>query len=308
MVGTQGTTFSRAEGPQPAEDPNVRNAALLEQFLAALRIRNRSPHTVRAYGAAVADFLRFIAGLHAADVTHREVREWLHFFQSEGCSSQTLAQRKYAVASFFRWLQTAPTRLVPNRKVSRPLPRVLSAQDVTRLIAAAATPRDRALLEVLYASGCRVEEVCGMQVQDLDWNAGTIRVRGKGNKPRLALLGNPALDALAAHLGTRSSGPVFSQKPSGRATGTARAIKARGIRKVVDATARRAGLGAGVHPHMLRHSFATHLLESGADLRAVQELLGHASITSTQIYTHTTAAHLLATLKRCHPRWKKARR
>jgi site-specific recombinase XerD len=336
------------------------NAAQLAEFVKDLRAGGRSEHTITSYEFAIRDFLQFTLGLDILQVTHHDIREWLHWLDVQRYDAQTLAQRKYALSSFFQFLQKigaltdSPVRFIPNRKVARRLPRVLTVEEVERLIDATETPRDRALIEVMYATGCRIAEIVGMRVEDISDR--TVRVIGKGDKERIVVLGSCALQSLHAYLQGRTKGPLFVADPIRQRGGVSRdphgvwwgfwretdattgkrvmrsvrlgdyelrtkesarealhtyvpvatvqpprqAIDAHSIRTILDAAARRAGL-PHVHPHMLRHSFATHLLTNGADLRVIQELLGHSSITTTQIYTHVSIGHLEKAIEQFHP-------
>jgi site-specific recombinase XerD len=350
------------------------NSAQLDAFIRNLQVNNYAQTTVLAYGAAVRDFLAFIRGLDLSQVSHKEVREWLHWQHSAGSSAGTLAQRKYAVSSFFRFLestdvvQASPVRGIPNRKIRRKLPRFLSIEEMDRLIAAAASPRDIALIETMYATGCRVSEIVGIRLEDVNWEARTVLVTGKGQKQRIVPIGRQAIARLRDYLGNRTTGPLFLSEENGQGSRAQRGsvthegsgwfghwretnattgerirravrlgdyeirakeqaqeiltkyladkpiaplpnreegkpIDVHCVRVVLDAAGRRAGLGR-VNPHALRHSCATHLLENGADLRSIQELLGHETILTTQIYTHVSKSHLKSTLERCHPGWK----
>jgi site-specific recombinase XerD len=347
------------------------NAGHLENFLKDLRIEGRSEHTITSYQFAVRDFLDFTLGLDLRQVKHSDIREWLHWIHAQGASSQTMAQRKYALSSFFQFLQKfevvndSPVRFIGNRKVVRRLPRFLSVAEVEKLIGAAQTIRNRALIEFMYSTGCRIGEVVGARAENLSGR--NIRVIGKGDKERIVILGARALDCLQIYLQKRTRGPLFAAEQSmlradgswwaGRATHTGgvsrnrwgswggywsetnakgerirryvrlggkeirtkkqaqkllrprlpapvgagvKPIDAHTIRLILSAAARRAGL-EHVHPHMLRHSFATHLRDNGADLRAIQELLGHSSISTTQIYTHVSVGQLQKTIEQFHP-------
>ncbi len=355
------------------------NAAVLEDYIKDLRAACRPENTIQSYRFAVNDFLEFMLGLDLRQVTHRDIREWLHWQQAQGCSAQTLSQRRGALASFFLFLQRAdvikdsPLRLVESHKVGRRLPRFFSRRAIEKLLATAATPREFALLETFYATGARIAEIAALKIEDIDFLGRTVRLFGKGQKERIVPINRKAIAALQDYLGERKKGFVFVQEPPMRSisaiqrggvsrdrwgvwrgwwrerdsTGKrimrsvrlgdyelrtreqARAaleaylsslsafppIKERpaaaeggplGIRqiaRIVEQVGRRAGLGH-IHAHMLRHTFATHLLDGGADLRSIQELLGHADISTTTIYVHVSMVHLRATLERCHPHWK----
>jgi site-specific recombinase XerD len=188
-------------------------------------------------------------------------------------------------------------RRIAQRKLPKRLPRVVSEEEIEKIIDAALTLRERAILELLYASGLRVSECAHLTVEDVNLRHHSLTVRrGKGDKDRIGLFGRKAAKSLRAYLGGRKTGPLFLAE-RGRIFG----LTSRSIYKTVVTVANRAGV-YGVHPHTFRHSFATHLLESGADLRAIQELLGHSSVVSTQRYTHLQIGSLRSTLERCHPR------
>jgi integrase/recombinase XerC len=275
---------------------------------------------VRAYVADVVGLLR-----HAADVgvtepgglTIATLRGWLARLRSVGAARPTVARRAAAARTFTNWAhRTGRTdadvgAALLSPRVGRALPRVLRADQAASLVTTstlgsaavqAAALRDRLLLELLYGTGIRVSELCGLDLSDVDRPRRLVRVLGKGNKERAVPFGLPAEAALGAWL--QDGRPCLAQ-PGG---GSALLLGARGgplnptaVRRIVRARARAAGLPAA-SPHTLRHSAATHMLDGGADLRSVQELLGHASLASTQIYTHVSAERLRAAYEQAHPR------
>jgi site-specific recombinase XerD len=427
------------------------NEELKKEFLLNLEAADRSPHTITAFGYTVADFLDFTLGLSMADVTHREVTEWMHFLRARGLNKRSVSSRLGALRSFFRFceiygaVKSSPTRLIVSRGVPRPLPRWLSIDQMRKLVETAAKERISysALLEFMWSTGCRVSEVVSARVENIDWELRTLKVLGKGDKERLVGLSTKATDTLRAYLkvfphigptgflfrrvlpaqkggiqlqngrtwiaywrenqkqpdGTtkrvlrgKSVGsfrprkrtgpkpdPMFTLAAELRQSGSswkeiyaavspsadltekqkinlqnivryrlnqakresskepdligtydeARAkaqqlvsehredrpnkiahdldlnapLNKRSVELIVADLGLKAGVGR-LTPHMLRHSFATHLLEGGADLRAIQELLGHVSISTTQIYTHCSSVHLRKALEKAHPHWQ----
>lgn len=285
------------------------NATLLENFLENLEIANRSPHTISAYRYGITDFLNFTLGLNVANVTHREVSEWLHFLSCQGVAPQTIAQRLSGLRSFFNFanlvgvMSTSPAALIQHRRIPITVPRWLNPIQIKQLLAVADGQRDYALVDFMWSSGCRVAEVVGARVEYVQWKERVVKVLGKGQKERLVPLGRNTVKSLRLHLQGRNSGPLFLKCCRGLQSGSDVPMTARSIGRILGRLGLRAGLGH-VHPHMLRHSFATALLEGGADLRSIQVLLGHSSILTTQIYTHCTPAYLRATLQRAHPHWQ----
>jgi integrase/recombinase XerC len=287
--------------------------------------RNYSPRTARAYGADLAAFLEFwekdFANRPAADTPLREVdtlaiRSHVAFLYRSHLSQRSLGRHLSTLRSFFRWacreghLVNNPTRGLPSPKTPRSLPRALTLTDTEKLLEADAEAsfleRDRAMFEFLYATGLRVSELAALDLDDLDLAQRLVRVFGKGGKERIVPFGESAADALRAYLPERqtvrmrwrsdeSEDPVFVNQRGGRLT-------ARSVARILKSRLRQAGLPADISPHALRHTFATHLLSAGADLRAIQELLGHASLSTTQKYTHLDAAKLMAVYKKAHPK------
>jgi integrase/recombinase XerC len=286
--------------------------AAVGSFLEYLGVeRGASPHTLRSYAADLTEFTRFltdekIGGL--PDVDTRAVRAYVARLHQRRLSKATVARKLAAVRSCFRFLARRgalpanPARQVRSPRLGRRLPSFLPVDEATVLLNAppepsAAGARDRALLELLYASGLRVAEGCGLDLDDLDEARRTVRVVGKGDKERVVPVGETALEALAAHLAMRGRqrGPLFLNARGGRLT-------PRSAHRIVRARARQVGIDQRVTPHTLRHSFATHMLGAGADLRLIQELLGHSRLSTTQRYTHVSPEHLMRVYDRAHPR------
>ena len=286
--------------------------AAVGSFLEYLGVeRGASPHTLRSYAADLTEFTRFLAderigGLPEADT--RAVRAYVARLHQRRLSKATIARKLAAVRSCFRFLARRgalpanPARQVRSPRLGRRLPSFLPVDEATVLLNAppepsAAGARDRALLELLYASGLRVAEGCGLDLDDVDEARRTVRVVGKGDKERVVPVGETALEALAAHLAMRGRrrGPLFLNARGGRLT-------PRSAHRIVRARARQAGIDQRVTPHTLRHSFATHMLGAGADLRLIQELLGHSRLSTTQRYTHVSPEHLMRVYDRAHPR------
>ena len=250
-------------------------------------------------------------------VTPEQIGEFLGWRKKGSAAAATIRLHAVALRIFFRFLvqrkmlEVDPTEFLGVPKVERYLPETLSAPEVTRLIQAAAcgTPlerRDRAIVELLYASGLRVTELCQARLENLDLEHGFIRVVGKGNKQRLVPVCSDARKSLERYLssgrpelvGAKTGGEVFLSVRGRKLTNQR-------IWQLLGELAARAGLEKDVHPHMLRHSFATHLLQGGADLRIIQELLGHADISTTQVYTHVDTRGLQSAHRQFHPRAKK---
>lgn len=274
-----------------------------ERFLDHLRAeRGASPHTLRAYAADLGSLAEAVVPRPLVACTPADLRRWL---AGENLSPSSVARRLSAVRSFFRWAQReglvegSPTDRVRSPRQRLPLPRVLEVNEAARVVDAEASPRDRALLELAYGSGLRVSELVQLDVDDVDLLGGTVRVRhGKGDKARVVPLGAQASAAVAALVRARGDapGPLFFNTRGQRL----------GVRSAWDVV-RRAGDRVSVpdlHPHALRHSFATHLIAEGADIRSVQEMLGHASLSTTQRYAHVDLDTLRAAYRKAHPRAK----
>jgi integrase/recombinase XerC len=282
--------------------------------------RNRSAHTVRAYVGDVVGFLDHLAtlgGRSVADIELRHLRGWLGVLRSRGASRATLARRSAALRTFCAWahlIGLAPSdvgQLLASPRPHRTLPAVLRTDEAARLMTApqSADPadpvelRNRLVLELLYATGIRVAELVGLDLEDVDRRRRVLRVLGKGAKQRTVPFGIPADKAIEDWL--RDGRPALAGPASGAALllgVRGRRLDQRAVRGLVHRRAAAVPGAPDLGPHGLRHTAATHLLDGGADLRAVQELLGHASLSTTQIYTHVSVERLRQTYERAHPR------
>ncbi|MBE3585017.1 tyrosine recombinase XerC [Desulfofundulus thermocisternus] len=295
----------------------------IDGFLYYLQLeKNVSPHTLDNYQRDLfqgLDFFSCLLGkpdhrLLPGDISRQHLRAFAAHLQSCGFARATVARKLATWRSFFRYLTreevlpASPAASLSSPKIERRLPRFLFADECRVLVEAPPvdTPlglRDRALLETLYASGMRVGELVALNLGDLDLGRAFIRVAGKGARERLLPIGACAVQALENYL--EKGRPALVSAGSGEAlflNYRGRRLSARGVRKIIDKYVRQVSLDRRVSPHMLRHSFATHLLDNGADLRAVQELLGHVSLSTTQIYTHVTRERLKEVYRRAHPR------
>jgi site-specific recombinase XerD len=329
-VGTAaGTRAGAAGSPTTPSSP-------LDRFLLSLRAKDASEHTLRSYATAVSTYLDWLdeRGADWRSPGRSELRAYLAKLVGAGARS-SVSQRLAAIRSFHRFAARAglaagdPWGSIAAPRLPRRLPRVLEVDQIERLLevidaderaaasgrrrdpalSGALAIRDRAIVEVAYAAGLRISELAAAELSAVDLQRGEIRVLGKGRKERIGLLGRPAIAALEAYL--ESARPELEARaPAGRTADAiflnhdGRPIGVRGLRYRIDRLCRRAGLPEGVSPHTLRHSFATHLLDGGADLRVVQELLGHESLATTQVYTHVSAARLRAAYSSAHPRAK----
>jgi integrase/recombinase XerC len=291
-----------------------------ERYLEAER--NLSVHTIRAYMGDLDSFFEHLEKLDVTDFSKLElshIRSWLANQQVKGGARTTLSRRAVSIRLFTKWaakkgyLAKDVGATLATPKGARTLPEVLNVADAGLAMDALATrvaeedgpmsKRDCAMVEVLYASGARVSELCGLDLQDIDYERNTIRVIGKGNKERTIPLGNPAMRALDTWL--KEGRPSLAGDKSDRAVfigARGKRIDQRTVRTVVYQALQALEGAVKLGPHALRHSAATHLLEGGADLRTVQEILGHASLATTQIYTHVSTERLQKAFKQAHPR------
>ena len=302
---------------------------LLAQFLEHLRYeRNVSEHTLRNYAIDLAQFLEYLAPADALtggrrepdvkEIDHITIREWLSELHNQNKKKTSIARKLASLRTFFQFLiregavESNPAKLVNTPRLEKKLPNHLSVEDAVRFIETPDTAtdlgkRDRAILEFLYATGVRVSELTKLDLRDVDFRGKTVRVQGKRRKERIVPFGDPALHALLDYLTVRNAfldnAPIAERETQAiflNYQGTR--ITTRSVGRMVDKYIR---ICAGIHdisPHSLRHSFATHLLDSGADLRDIQELLGHARLSTTQIYTHISMEKLIEVYDKAHPK------
>jgi len=289
----------------------------MDRFLAHLEIeRNLSPETLRAYRSDLEQLWEYFEATGDDDLTALDVfaaRRYLAHLQSSGYTKSTVVRKLASIRGYFRFLERegrterSPFHDVRTPRSRKRLPHFLTVSEVVRLIetpdpATFRGTRDRCILEVLYSTGLRVSELIALDWRDIDRGEGVLRARGKGRKERIVPIGRFALDALdryreaipAEWRAGSDDSPVFLNRSGGR-------ISDRSIRKLLGKHIRQAGLDGKTTPHTLRHSFATHLLDGGANLREVQELLGHKHLATTQIYTHLTHERLVAAYRSAHP-------
>ena len=299
-------------------DLDAQAAGWAKEFLRSLAIeRGCSPHTVRAYAVDLFSYLSWAAraGEDPVHLDHKRFRRFLVDLERAGYVKKTVSRRLSAVRSFFDYLNvrelvlTNPAAAAATPKPSRVLPRKTSTADLDRLLGVCAKStdpedlRDAAFLELLYATGARISEVAGLAVCDVSFESRSARLMGKGSKERRVPVHAKALEAVARYIALGRE-ELLSEKPVSALFVSVRgnAMSADSLRKVFKRRAAQAGLDPSLHPHDLRHSFATDMLEGGADLRSVQEMLGHASLSTTQVYTHLSLEHMRDTMKQAHPR------
>ena len=289
--------------------------------------RNASEHTLRNYISDLDQFYDYLCprtaegartALNISEIDHITIREYMATLYQAKRKKTSISRKLATLRTFFRFLcreqvlEMNPARLVSSPRLEKRLPKVISIDEVIKFVE---TPdaetelgkRDRAILELLYATGCRVSEVAGMNLEDIDFNHETIRVRGKGRKERFVPFGSKAKEALGKYIDVR--GALLAVAPEHKREHKAvflnyqgTRITTRSIGRLVDKYCKECAMANNISPHSLRHSFATHLLSAGADLRAIQELLGHARLSTTQIYTHVSIDQLMQVYDKSHPR------
>jgi len=289
--------------------------------------RNASEHTLRNYISDLDQFYDYLCprtaegartALNISEIDHITIREYMATLYQAKRKKTSISRKLATLRTFFRFLcreqvlEMNPARLVSSPRLEKRLPKVISIDEVIKFVE---TPdaetelgkRDRAILELLYATGCRVSEVAGMNFEDIDFKHETIRVRGKGRKERFVPFGSKAKEALGKYIDVR--GALLAVAPEHKREHKAvflnyqgTRITTRSIGRLVDKYCKECAMANNISPHSLRHSFATHLLSAGADLRAIQELLGHARLSTTQIYTHVSIDQLMQVYDKSHPR------
>jgi len=296
-------------------------AAAIDRFLRFMAAeRGASPLTLKSYREDLLQLEEFLqsASCHGpADASSALLRRFQNGLGAAGYAASTVARKLASMRSFYAfgqregWVRANPAKPLRSPRRPRKLPKFLTGEEISALLAApkptaAGGLRDRAILELMYSAGVRVRELVGLDDGDLDLANGTVRVRGKGRRERLGIVGTHARTALRQWLAARPkptrasaarSQPLFTNKFGGR-------LSVRGIARLLEKHLATSGLGKRASPHTLRHSFATHLLDAGADIRSVQELLGHKSLVTTQIYTHVTTTRLREAFDKAHPRAK----
>jgi integrase/recombinase XerC len=279
--------------------------------------RNVSPHTERSYLSDLEQLFDYLGETNLSSIDHQTLRQFMAHLVKLKVKKSSIARKLSAIRTFFHYLnrqgilENNPARLVSTPRREKRLPAVLTADDAQRLMDAPGTQRpgkhdaelrDRAVLETLYSTGIRASELIGINQDDIDHNDRLIRIRGKGRKERIVPVGTKALDAIDAYLdrGKKSDdNAALFTGPSGKR------LTARTVQRILENYRKNLGLLQKASPHTLRHSFATHMLESGADLRAIQELLGHASLSTTQRYTHVNLDSLMEVYDKAHPKARK---
>lgn len=309
----------------PGDDLTASDARVVDAFVKHLRHERRlSEHTVAAYRRDLTQLATFLGrgGSSLDRASHQQLRRFLAQQHTLGYARASIARRVGAIHTFYRWavaageMTTDPSLLLGRPKVVNRLPTVLRPREAASLVEAPPAPdasdvdpleravalRDRAVLELLYGSGLRVAEVSGLTVDRVDLGRGRVSVRGKGDKEREVPLSDPSIDAVRAYLSGGRPTMAGEDRRTMFFNRKGKPFSGRDIRAMVRRYAERLLPGRRITPHTLRHSFATHLLEGGADIRAVQELLGHASVATTQRYTHVSRTRLFDAYERSHPR------
>lgn len=309
--------MKRARGNTPLKDSEMHESETVPQlkaFLDELSARNTSPHTRAAYRRDIMDAWSHFQAAHHTDWLHAsaaDLKLWLAKRHAQGLAPRSLSRRLAAVRAMFKYLRQQgmiindPSQGLRLPRATRQLPATLDADSMPQLLDRSTEDpleiRDLAMLELMYGSGLRLAEVCGLNLQDIDLSTGEVRILGKGQKTRINPLGDASIKAirlwlsLRHHYASPDENALFVSQRRRR-------ISSRNVQERLNRLARHHGLSGKVHPHMLRHACASHFLQNSSDLRAVQELLGHENLSTTQIYTHLDFQHLAKTYDAAHPR------
>jgi len=281
----------------------------LDKFFTYLEIeKNYSGHTLLNYRVDLDEFFKFLGTTPVENVEYPDLRRFLAQLKGRNLKPRSVSRKLSSLRSFFKFLQrekaikSNPAQLLVTPKLDKPLPHFMSEEETVQLIESpksgkANSPRDRAIFEILYSTGIRVSELVGLNVEDVDFIGNIIKVMGKGKKERMVPIGDQALNALKDYMdaGKADHPFVFANKNGTR-------LSDRSVRNIINKYILEQAMTQHVTPHMFRHSFATHLLNHGADLRSVQELLGHVNLSTTQIYTHLTTEKIKKVYDQSHPR------
>ena len=293
------------------------------KFIRALQERNASPHTIKAYRTDLAQFTEYVGPQGWGDIDHVLIRGYLANLYERGLSKTSVARSLAALRSLYRWLaqegevEQNPAALVATPKLPKKLPRVPTIEEVNTVLDAempecsAFGERDQVILELLYGCGIRNSELIGINLDDIRWSNEMILVRGKGRKERYVPFGDSAKAAVQAYLPTRQRVLGETKRTAERALLVnlrGARLSTRSVGRIVKQIAVARGLSPDVHPHTLRHAFGTHMLEEGADLRAIQEMLGHERLSTTQRYTKLTVKHVMDVYDKTHPHANKGSR
>lgn len=287
-------------------------------FLHHLQEKNASPHTIKAYSGDLENFAAYAGSRGWKEIDHIAIRGFLSQLYEKGLSKTSVARSLAAVRSLYRWLAQEgvvdqnPAKLVATPKLPKKLPRVPTIEEMNSVLdgkmpeTAAFPERDRLMLELLYGCGIRNSELTGINLDDMRMSAEAILIRGKGKKERYVPFGESARNAVAAYLPVRQALLAETRKNANALLINHRGgrLTTRSVGRIIKKIAIAKGLSPDVHPHTLRHAFGTHMLEEGADLRAIQELLGHERLATTQCYTQLSMKHVLQVYDQTHPRAK----
>lgn len=317
MSSEPGSNYPTTHNPLPNSQPHLDHATIcmdkyIEKFIRYLEIeKNYSAHTVLNYRLDLEDFYKFLSDTGIEKVEYLLLRKYLAQLKEKKLSNRSIGRRLSSLRTFFKfltregYLKLNPILSLSSPKLEKHLPLFMTEEEVARLIETAIPKddademglRDRAILETFYSTGIRISELVGLSVSDVDFISGVLKAMGKGKKERIVPIGDAAIVCIRRYLEKRKkqTDVLFLNK-------NGRRITTRGVRGIVGKYIRLLGLRHGVSPHTFRHSFATHLLNHGADLRSVQELLGHANLSTTQIYTHLTTEKLKNVYDKAHPR------